>query len=52
MSREKKEAELLSWMRSLKGTAEEVTEKVRADVRYWVIGDERDEILRDALRGR
>ena len=52
MSREKREAELLSWMRGVKGTKEEVVDKVYADVRYWVVGDEKDDIVRDALRGR
>ena len=52
MSREKREAELLSWMRGIKGTKEEIMEKVSMDVRYWIIGDEKDEIVRDALRAR
>jgi hypothetical protein len=52
MSREKREAELLSWMRAIKGTREEIMEKATMDVRYWIIGDEKDEIVRDALRGR
>lgn len=51
-SREKKEADLLSWMRGLKGTQDEILEKVRGDVRYWVLGDEKDSIVTDALRGR
>jgi hypothetical protein len=52
MSREKREAELLSWMRGVKGLKEEVVDKVHADVRYWVLGDEKDDIVRDALRAR
>jgi hypothetical protein len=52
MSMEKREAELLSWMRGVKGTKEQVMEKVREDVRYWVMGTEKDDIVRDALRGR
>jgi hypothetical protein len=52
MSREKREAELLSWMRSIKGTREEVMKKLRLDVRYWIVGEDKDEIVRDALRGR
>ena len=52
MSREKREAELLSWMRGIKGTKEELLNKVRSDVRYWVVGDEKDDIVMDALRGR
>ena len=47
-SREKREAEFLSWMRGVKGTKDEL----RGDVRYWVLGDEKDDIVRDALRGR
>jgi len=52
MSTEKREAELLQWMRGLKGTREEVMQKVKGDVRYWVLGSEKDDIVRDALRGR
>jgi hypothetical protein len=52
MSREKREAELLSLIRGLKGSVEEVMTKVREDVRYWVLGEEGDDIVRDALRGR
>jgi hypothetical protein len=52
MSREKREAELLSWMRTLKGSEQEILDKVRMDVRYWVVGDEKDDIVRDALRAR
>lgn len=55
MSREKREVELLSWMRGIKskgGEEEEVLKKVKGDVRYWVVGEERDDIVRDALRGR
>ena len=52
MSQEKREAELLSWMRNLKGSREEIMEKVHADVRYWVLGNEKDDLVRDALRGR
>jgi hypothetical protein len=52
MSREKREAELLSWMRNVKGSREEVADKVRLDVRYWVVGGEKDDIVRDALRAR
>ena len=51
MSREKREAELLSWMRTLKGSQEDIQDKVRMDVRYWVLGDEKNDIVRDALRG-
>jgi hypothetical protein len=51
-SREKREAEFLSWMRGVKGTKDEVMAKLRGDVRYWVLGDEKDDIVRDALRGR
>jgi hypothetical protein len=51
-SREKKEADLLSYMRGVKGTREEIMEKVRGDIRYWVLGDEKDDIVMDALRGR
>ena len=52
MSTEKREAELLQWMRGLKGTSEEFMQKVKRDVRYWVLGSEKDDIVRDALRGR
>lgn len=52
MSRETREAELLSWMRGVKGPNELVLQKLREDVRYWVLGDEKDDIVRDALRGR
>ena len=51
-SREKREADLLSWMRGLKGTPAEIKEKVRTDVRYWVVGDDKEDIVRDALRSR
>ena len=51
-SQEKKEAELLSWLRGVKGTRDEILEKVRVDVRYWVLGDEKDDLVRDALRAR
>ena len=52
MSREKREAELLAWMRNLKGPREEILEKVYSDVRYWVLGTERDDLVMDALQGR
>ena len=51
-SREKREMELLSWMKGIKGNADELMEKVQMDVRYWVIDDDRDSIVRDALRRR
>jgi hypothetical protein len=51
-SREKREAELLSWLRGVKGGREEVLQKVRMDVRYWVVGDAKDDLINDALRSR
>jgi hypothetical protein len=51
-SREKREAELLSWMRGLKGSRDEILHKVHADVRYWVVGDAKDDLVNDALRAR
>jgi len=51
-SREKREAELLSWLRGVKGPHEEVVQKVRMDVRYWVVGDAKDDLVQDASRSR
>ena len=52
LSREKREADLLSWMKGVKGSKDEVLQKVQADVRYWVIGDEKEAIVNDVLRTR
>jgi hypothetical protein len=52
LSLEKREADLLSWMRGLKGSREEILQKVHADVRYWVVGEAKDDIVNDALRAR
>ena len=52
LSREKREADLLSWMRGLKGSSEEILAKVQADVRYWVVGDDKNDLVNDALRAR
>ena len=40
------------WMRDLKGSRQEIEDEVHGDVRYWVLGDDKDDIVRDALRNR
>jgi len=39
-------------MRGLKGSREEILAKVQADVRYWVVGDDKNDLVNDALRAR
>jgi hypothetical protein len=51
-SKEKREMDLLSWLKGVKGNGNEVMEKVRMDVRYWAIDGDRESLVRDALRGR
>ena len=51
-SNEKREADLLAYMRGMKGSPQEILEKVRMDVRYWVLGDSKDDLVHDILRSR